>query len=173
MSTHSGEPPPGTKVLRAAPTGRPDEEVAEVELQRELDDGGAVTVTFQRSPAGRLVPVQVRIDHPRGVDSKILRNLPLAELDRIANEPEFGQASAEFEILRWTPLRRPASYAEQGEGEFYKHLVARYLTVMRGTSRPAAEIAAESGVPVTTVHRWIRDARRRGHLPPARPGAAG
>lgn len=41
------------------------------------------------------------------------------------------------------------------------------------SNAPAKEIAGEAGVPVTTVHRWIREARRRGFLPPARKGRAG
>jgi hypothetical protein len=31
---------------------------------------------------------------------------------------------------------------------------------------PATFLAERNGVPVTTVHRWTREARRRGYLPP-------
>lgn len=45
--------------------------------------------------------------------------------------------------------------------------------VETGSRRPAAQIAEDADVAVTTVHRWIREARRRGHLPPGRQGASG
>lgn len=96
-------------------------------------------------------------------------------MDRDVNQPTMsGQGGPEEELRRLTPVRRPTSYADEGgEDAFYAHLVARYLTVMLRTSKPAVQMAEESGVPVTTVHRWVREARRRGALPPARPGAAG
>lgn len=39
------------------------------------------------------------------------------------------------------------------------------------TRKPAAEIAKEADVPIGTAHGWVREARRRGHLPPV--GTAG
>jgi hypothetical protein len=52
--------------------------------------------------------------------------------------------------------------------------IARAYGELAGTSRrPAAELADRHDVPVTTVHRWIKEARRRGHLSPGRPGKAG
>lgn len=57
--------------------------------------------------------------------------------------------------------------------EFYPRVAAAYSQYALLTTAPAKEMAAEAGVPITTAHRWIREARRRGFLPPARKGKAG
>ncbi|MGH3710484.1 MAG: hypothetical protein ACRDRQ_20785 [Pseudonocardiaceae bacterium] len=57
--------------------------------------------------------------------------------------------------------------------EFYPRVAAVYREYAQLTRAPAKEMAAEAGVPVTTVHRWIREARRRGFLPSANKGKAG
>ena len=40
-------------------------------------------------------------------------------------------------------------------------------------SGAASDLARTHGVPVTTAHRWVKEARRRGFLPPGSPGKAG
>jgi hypothetical protein len=67
-------------------------------------------------------------------------------------------------------LTRPDGAAPEG---FYPRVAAAYTEYAPQTRAPAKEMAAEAGVPVTTAHRWIREARRRGFLPPARKGKAG
>jgi hypothetical protein len=63
--------------------------------------------------------------------------------------------------------RRPDSFYEK-VGEVYMKAVED------GSHRPAQLIADENGVPVTTVRRWIREARSRNVLAPAeRKGRAG
>jgi hypothetical protein len=57
--------------------------------------------------------------------------------------------------------------------EFYPRVAAAYSQYVSRTRAPAKEMAAEAGVPITTAHRWIREARRRGFLTPARKGKAG
>lgn len=57
--------------------------------------------------------------------------------------------------------------------EFYPRVATAYTEYAPQTRAPAKEIATEAGVPVTTAHRWIREARRRGFLPPAMKGKAG
>jgi hypothetical protein len=49
----------------------------------------------------------------------------------------------------------------------------RWLVVIKGSRRPALDLAEKNGVPVTTVHRWIAEARRRGVLEPGVRGRAG
>lgn len=69
----------------------------------------------------------------------------------------------------WTLARPdgsdPAAFSRQ-VAEAYNDLVQR-------NSAPAKALAAEAEVPVTTVHRWILEARRAGYLPRARKGRAG
>ncbi|HKS47368.1 MAG TPA: hypothetical protein VJT49_20105 [Amycolatopsis sp.] len=67
-------------------------------------------------------------------------------------------------------LTRPSSMPTE---EFYPLVAEAYAENAQQTRAPAKEIAAEADVPVTTAHRWIREARRRGFLPPARKGKAG
>lgn len=63
------------------------------------------------------------------------------------------------------PLTRPDGTDPQG----FAHRVAKaYREALAAKdSAPAKTLAAEAGVPVTTVHRWIREARRLGALGPA------
>ncbi len=67
-------------------------------------------------------------------------------------------------------LTRPDGTAPE---EFYPRVAAAYSEYAPRTRAPAKEMAAEAGVPITTAHRWIREARRRGFLTPARKGKAG
>jgi hypothetical protein len=68
------------------------------------------------------------------------------------------------------PLTRPDG---SDPAAFSKRVAEAYNAAVLTTSKPATVLAAEAGVPVTTVHRWIREARLRGHLPPAKKGRAG
>jgi len=68
------------------------------------------------------------------------------------------------------PLGRPSSPASLDQ--FYQRVANAYLSASCATSRPAVVLAEENDTPVGTVHRWVREARRRGHLPPGRRGTA-
>ncbi|UGQ09116.1 hypothetical protein LO772_19355 [Yinghuangia sp. ASG 101] len=58
--------------------------------------------------------------------------------------------------------------------EFLGELANMYRwLVSSGSSAPAHEIADQTGAPVRTAQRWIGQARKRGFLPPGRPGRAG
>lgn len=85
--------------------------------------------------------------------------------------PALGQAAAGGRPdggLRLTvPETRP--YPD----EFYREVAAAYIWFARTTKRPAAEIAERAGAPVKTVHGWVGEARKRGHLAPGRRGKAG
>jgi hypothetical protein len=71
------------------------------------------------------------------------------------------------------PLRvTPAAGRDHGE-DFYREIARMYGLLTRNGTAPAPALAAANGVKVSTVHRWIKEARRRGHLPPARRGKAG
>jgi hypothetical protein len=66
-----------------------------------------------------------------------------------------------------TGLKKPDAFYQR-VGELYTMLADA------GSRRPAQEIAdANEGVEVTTVHRWIKEARRRGLLGSGRRGKAG
>jgi hypothetical protein len=81
----------------------------------------------------------------------------------------FPSASVE-EPAAAEPLTRPDRTDPEG---FSRRVAAAYREVATTSHRPAAILALQAGVPVATVHRWIREARQRGFLPPARKGRAG
>jgi hypothetical protein len=56
---------------------------------------------------------------------------------------------------------------------FYKQVAELYIRLTDASRRPAAELAEAAGVPVSTAHRWVREARRRGFLPPGQRGFRG
>lgn len=63
------------------------------------------------------------------------------------------------------PLARPDGTDPDG---FSRRVAEAYdRLVSTGCRKPAVWIAAEADVPVTTAHRWIANARQRGHLGPA------
>lgn len=80
-----------------------------------------------------------------------------------------------------TANRHPDDLVLQAAGDrprqrpdlFYADVADMYSRLATTSRRPAADLAEANGVPVSTVHRWIRTARERGHLPHGRRGAAG
>lgn len=67
-------------------------------------------------------------------------------------------------------LRRPDGTDPDG---FSALVGAAYREYAPQSRSPAIKIAEEAGVPVGTVRSWIREARRRGKLPPGQKGKAG
>jgi hypothetical protein len=58
--------------------------------------------------------------------------------------------------------------------DFYQGVPAHYRYHIGRDEKPAKAMAKGYSVPVRTVHGWISEARRRGHLEPApRQGRAG
>jgi 8-oxo-dGTP diphosphatase len=51
--------------------------------------------------------------------------------------------------------------------EFLRHVAAAYRVAVASRKQSGAELAAQAGVPVRTVHRWVYLARQRGFLPRA------
>ncbi|MDQ6853363.1 MAG: hypothetical protein M3046_06675 [Actinomycetota bacterium] len=52
--------------------------------------------------------------------------------------------------------------------EFYAEVAAAFSMAAATGSKPAVRIARANRQPVSTVHRWIKEARRRGLMTPAR-----
>lgn len=114
-----------------------------------------------------------------GISGPLLRSLPISRLEAQANlAPGSGPIG-----LIWNdeqpdrvaptqrePLCRPDGTDPAG---FSRRVAEAYREAVPVTHRPAALLAEEAGVPVTTVHRWIREARVRGFLPPGRRGQPG
>lgn len=97
--------------------------------------------------------------------------LTVADLrSRAKDIEERRQDLVERFALAAEPITRPDGSDPEG---FYRHLAMRYRIYAVETKAPARAIADEAQVPVTTVHRWIREARQRGFLPPGRKGRVG
>ena len=58
--------------------------------------------------------------------------------------------------------------------EFYEKVARLYGQLSAtGSRRPASDIAEANDLPVSTVHRWIKEARSWGLLPGGQRGRAG
>lgn len=57
--------------------------------------------------------------------------------------------------------------------EFYLRVAQTYSSLATVSQRPAAELAEANDVPATTVHRWLKEARRRGLLAPGQRRSGG
>ncbi len=79
-----------------------------------------------------------------------------------------------LEQLRRHALRVRVPDGSKRPNSFYEKVAELYSTLAAsGSRRPAAEIAEANQVPVTTVHRWIKEARARDLLGSGRRGKAG
>ena len=106
-----------------------------------------------------------------------LRAIPVGRIEAAANALHHTPAAP-------TPRPRRPSKARvadtlrfsDGRGspdEFYGAVATIYHNLVAHSSRPIADLAEANAVPPTTAQRWVREARKRGKLPPGRPGKAG
>jgi hypothetical protein len=144
--------------------------------------------------------IVLRSERDAAVTGAIARDLPLARMAAAANSrlrrgvsPQPGSfpyvnkvmdtaAPTEALILPWMGFPGWQSEAEtpylavavpdetKKPDSFYAEVADRYLWLASKVNRPAEELAKANGVPATTVHRWIKEARRRGLLPPGQRG---
>jgi hypothetical protein len=144
--------------------------------------GGPITGEWlRRVPLGRI---------EAQVNQAPLRDLVLATLAEgsaavgvrwLTNEQLLGMmatatvipSKASAAVARRLRLRLQVPDGHRYPDSFYEKVAALYKDLAAQGGRPAAEIAKANRVPVTTVHRWIREARRRKLLPPGRAGKAG
>lgn len=146
---------------------------------------------------GRFGVGAIHIEAPGGVTGDLLRAIPTGTLELFANSPDIAvelrrladeAPAVERDTTRWlsavlparitqpveTPPRHPSArvqvptHTQKRPDHFYRELAQTFTEVARWSSAPAQEIATASGVPVTTVHRWVKEARRRGLLGRAR-----
>jgi len=173
------------------------------EWRQEPALSGTVLVRLAVADGGRLVLSGLRVDGPptaellRSIPVGRIEAAANAQLsvvdDRVVAEPVRWRdgrppVTAELATRGWETtdpqqaVRRPApapAARELDEGRrgrpdaFYRDVASTYRHLASASPRPAAELAEANRVPVTTAHRWIKEARRRGFLPPGRPGKAG
>lgn len=146
-------------------------------------DGGPSAELLRSIPVGRIeaaANAQLTV-----VDDAIVPTVPPRQRPgsaRIPNASEQGWDAIDTGRAHErppTPPRLPwrtrtATDGRRGHPDaFYRRVADAYLDLAQASSRPAAELAEANSVPTTTAHRWIKEARRRGYLPPGRPGKAG
>lgn len=143
----------------------------------------------------RLVPRRVLVEGDPEVTSDLLRSVKPARLvaKLIGPKGAFPRKRLPEPAETWGPpvappteedvvdhgdwrgseLRRPTTGEQQHPSAFYEDVAREYLHAIRVSSKPAVLMAEAAGVPVSTAHRWVREARRRGFLPAGQKGRAG
>jgi hypothetical protein len=156
--------------------------------QFQLGDGVTGQVDFAAAPSEILVPlsdvrlviigVKLEATADAPIDTDVWRRVPLGYLTQLANLPENRRVitnTGDVKVVK----ARPASYRVKPPAErrypdgFYGKVAAAYQRAVTEQQAPAQTIADVNDVPVTTVHRWTREARRRGFLQPARAKGQG
>lgn len=138
------------RVLRSIPIGR-IEASANTTFGQDPAETSEVDAELIRPAPPAAVPDGFELD-----DAGEIHERPAADDDR---EPDLVLEGA-------APRTRKPD-------DFYERVADLYRRLSVYSSRPAADIADANGVPVTTVHRWVKEARHRDLLPPGRVGAAG
>jgi len=167
------------------------------EWRGETPLAATVLVRVAVGADGRLVLAGLRVDGPP--TAELLRAIPVGRIEAAAN----AQLSVIDDVITpnapANPRARPLGPPDGGDGWettdpararertrradvarsrgrpdlFYREVADVYLDLAQASHRPASDIAADRGVPVSTAHRWVKEARRRGFLPPGRPGKTG
>jgi hypothetical protein len=175
--------------------------VAEDWYEWRQDDpplAGTVQVHIGVGAGGRLVLTGLRIEGTPSAE--LLRAIPVGRIEAAANaqlavvdapvgtRPVFNTRARPVvapvaEDVGWEMVepalaiaRAAPSAATRMRGRpdvFYRDVADVYLTYAQASARPACDLADQHGVPVSTAHRWVKEARRRGFLPPGRPGKSG
>jgi hypothetical protein len=84
---------------------------------------------------------------------------------------ELRARKADLPAIRSRP-RLNRRQGATGVDQFYGDVAVAYRSAAAESNKPAVLLAEENGIPVETVRRWIKEARRRGHLPAGRRGRA-
>jgi hypothetical protein len=168
------------------------------EWRQEPPLAQSVRVRVGVADGGRLVLTGLHIDGSPSAD--LLRAIPVGRIEATANAqlsvthhaidtppvlnvrarpvapPVVGDLGWEMvEPALAVPRAAPAgSVRSRGRPDvFYRQVADVYLDFAQHSPRPACDLADRHGVPVSTAHRWVKEARRRGFLPPGRPGKSG
>jgi len=168
------------------------------EWRQEPPLADVVQVRIKVGDGGRLVLCGLRIDGSPTAD--LLRAIPVGRIEAAANAQlcvvDTEAAAGVPHTVRERPTAPPDGSAagwdltdpskavsrapDRSDGRprgrpdlFYRQVADAYVDLSQASHRPASDIAHSHGVPVTTAHRWVKEARRRGFLPPGRPGKTG
>lgn len=146
---------------------------------------------------GRLRVVEMHWAPGTPVSPDMLRRVQLGKIETWVNRHENARELRERLARREPNLRRLASSLDEEGGKlasmpryriahlpvpegrgrypdsFYQRVGELYSYLEATEGGAASSLADANDVPVTTIHRWVKEARRRGFLPPGRRGKAG
>jgi hypothetical protein len=165
---HSAETRQHHVLLRFGPeTSSPDAAIEIRELHIAAGDGSAFNSPFLRTvPLSRIVAA---VNRP-GVAEQI--RPMLGPVNMIMS----GHVAGSSGMWAWqlpprekVPLQPKRLHVKdpgtrRKPDDFYRRVAEVYLEQASISDKPAQRIAAANGVPKTTVHRWLKEARRRGLL---------
>lgn len=164
----------------------------------KVNMGGEVRLRFGTRDDGRIEIKEVYVVRERGVSARFMRDLPLGRLETMVNSSAVkGKQFRELIEATWTegdvveeaawavaetlpdpddPLHElefdptvPGADVRRKSDDFYAAVAEKYSGIAaRGEPAPAKALARANDVPVSTVNWWIKQARRRGLLPPGR-----
>jgi hypothetical protein len=136
----------------------------------------------------RIVIGELRVADDQGVRAGVLKALRLEPIEvamnrggiRLMAEAAISRVEAATQILRQS-VENKKTYDlafEPGPGgkypdKFYREVASFYMDRLEDGRAPAPELAEATGKPVSTVRRWVAEARTRGYLPKGRQGRAG
>jgi len=108
------------------------------------------------------------------VSAELLRSIPVGRIEAAANaQLHPGTAPGKVKRSVTIPLRLRSGGRAGYADSFYDAVAGAYQKLAHTSPRPIGDLAESNRVPLTTAQRWVREARRRGKLPPGRPGKAG
>lgn len=162
---------PWKKSFVNAMAKRLDEEVGPRWIGWHLGDvkavpGAALFARFTESETGRQVLSGVML-LGAAITADMLRKVPVSALENSTNLTRTDK-QLKTELAKLPPLARGNLAPE----EFSKLVAEHYKVWARAVPHPAAAMAAQAEVKPPTMHTWIREARLRGFLPPAKRGKA-
>jgi hypothetical protein len=132
----------------------------------------AVRIRYSPDERGRLVAREVQIVDEDGIRTEWLREVPLGRLETWANRADVAELvlqGAGVDATRPRTGPRVPIPARKGRASYPDGFYQRVADAVTA-GHPARAIADASGVPLSTVNRWIKGARERGFLAPSRRG---
>jgi len=122
-------------------------------------ESGKASVRFDE--ANRIT--EIRVENPT---PQKLRRLPL---------PRIQASAIAIGVMRGGWIKSPRYRLRRPPGRklgdaFYANVARAYHDAVTRGTQPRKTIVADTGAADATVAAWIVEARKRGHLPPAKPG---
>jgi hypothetical protein len=142
---------------------------------------------FTASGGNAKVVIQsLRFDHLQGIGPVLLSRIPVQKIEACVNRPAW-RAMIEQHLppvgVKWPPpgwsqipdgepyaatpptLRLDPPAGRPKPDSFYARVAEVFGYLTEVSTSPASDLAAANGVPATTVHGWVKEARRRRLLP--------